>query len=510
MFRAISLEKLRNICKDLKDKPDYNKISTKMLLNNWNIIGKHLLYMVNTSLHSGIFPENWKESMVTPIEKVVNTNKCEEYRPINTLKTCEKILEKVVKEQLEEYLETHNILSKYQSGFRKKFSCETAVNYVINRWKKIDKNNKIVAIFLDFKRAFETIDRNIMLQKLYMYGIQDTELKWFESYLTDRKQITRVNNVISNKIKNDFGVPQGSILGALLFIIYINDMPKVLEKSEIVMYADDTLIFTEGESDQQCHETLMRDLENINKWLKMNKLKLNESKTKIMEINTNNEFIYQINNVKIERVKQMKYLGFIIDENLNFKEHIEYICKKIGKKIGFFKRVRKKLSILTAVNVYNTMIKPHFEFGSTILYTCCTKTQIERLQKLQNKAMRSILKCNRYTSIQHMLDSLKWLNITQRLEFNTLNFIQKMKIGSAPEYLTEQLKYVGEVQPYQLRNAENFRLQRTTTTKMQRSLFHKGLKLYNMLSDNIKSETNMNVFKRKCVYFIKNCRIDIP
>lgn len=283
-------------------------------------------------------------------------------------------------------------------------------------------------------------------------------------------------------------------------------MPNVLQKSEIVLYADDTLIFTEGESDEQCHETLMRDLENINKWLKMNKLKLNESKTKIMALNTNSVSVYKINNVTIERVKQIKYLGFIIDEHLNFKEHIDYICKKIGKKIGFFKRVRKKMSILTAIHVYNTMIKPHFEFGSTIIYTCCTKTQIERLQKLQNKAMRSILNCNRYTSIQYMLNSLKWLNITQRLEFNTLNFIQKMKIGSAPEYLTQQLRFVGEVQPYQLRNAENFRLQRTTTTKMQRSLFYKGLQLYNMLPDNSKSERNMNIFKRNCVHFIKNCR----
>ena len=133
--------------------------------------------------------------MVTPTEKIKNTNKCEEYRPINSLKTFEKVLETVVKYRLENYMEENNLLSKYQSGFRRKFSCETAVNYVVSRWKNA-KNYKILAIFLDFKRAFETIDRDILLQKLLKYGIEDEELMWFRSYLTNRKQITRVNNTI--------------------------------------------------------------------------------------------------------------------------------------------------------------------------------------------------------------------------------------------------------------------------------------------------------------------------
>lgn len=150
------------------------------------------------------------------------------------------------------------------------------------------------------------------------------------------------------------------------------------------------------------------------------------------------------------------------------------------------------------------MVKPHFEFGSTILYSCCTINQIERLQKLQNKAMRVILKCNRYTSINFMLESLKWLNIKQRLQLNTINFIQKIKIGKAPEYLTEQIRYVREAQPYQLRNIEDFRIQRASTAAMQRSLFYNGLQLYNSLPNNVKTEHNINIFKRHIVNFVKN------
>lgn len=335
-FRAISLTELKNVCKGLKEKPDFNKVSIKIVLDNWNIIGKNMLNIINKSLETGVFPENWKYSMITPIEKINKTNKCEEFRPINTLKTCEKILEKIIKEQLENYMEINNLLSKYQSGFRKKYSCETTVNYVINKWKYIDTKNKIMAVFLDLKRAFETIDRELLIQKLYMYGIRENELQWFKSYLTNRKQITKVNGVKSDETDNEFGVPQGSILGALLFIIYINDMPNILEKCEIVMYADDTLIYAKGDTEEQCTDNLTHDMNNINNWLKMNKLKLNESKTKIMEINMNCNVIFKINNETIEKVKQIKYLGFVIDKELKFKQHVEYICKKIGKKNWIF------------------------------------------------------------------------------------------------------------------------------------------------------------------------------
>lgn len=503
-FRAINMLDLKNIVKNLKNKSDYEKITPKMLLDNWNEIGKILLRIINESLETGTFPENWKVTMITPIEKIANTKKCDEFRPINSLKTCEKIMEKVVKEQLEKYIEDNSILTRHQSGFRKNFSCETTVNYVINRWKNIEKNKKIIAIFLDFKRAFETIDRELLLDKLHNYGIQGTELKWFKSYLTNRKQFTKVNDTISENLDNVYGVPQGSILGALLFIIYINDMPNVLRNSEMVLYADDTLIFTEGHNDEECRDKMISDLDNINEWLKMNKLKLNEKKTKIMEINMTSEINIDLNGETIEKVDHIKYLGFIIDKKLNFNEHIEYICKKIGKKIGFFKRIRNKLNVLTAINIYNTIIKPHFEYGSTILYTCCTETHLERLQKLQNKAMRSILKLNRYASINTMLNTLKWLSIKQRLALNTLKLIRKIKLGNAPDYLCEQIRYVGEVQPYSLRSADNFRLPRAATSSMQRSLFIKGFKLFNSLPNIVKTETNVNEFNKQCVFFVRN------
>ena len=140
-FRAISLLELKNICKTIKKKNDYRRISNNLILDNWDLVGNILLEIINKSLETGIFPDNWKESMVTPIEKIKSANKCEEYRPINSLNTFEKVLETVVKQQLENYMEENKLLSKYQSLFQKEFSCETAVNYVVSRWKNA-KNNK--------------------------------------------------------------------------------------------------------------------------------------------------------------------------------------------------------------------------------------------------------------------------------------------------------------------------------------------------------------------------------
>ena len=153
------------------------------------------------------------------------------------LRTCKKIIEKIVMGQLEEYFEKHDLLSKYHLGFRKRYSYETVINYVINRWKFIGNDRKVLAIFLDCKRAFETIDRDILFKKLSCYDTKDRELKWFSLYLTRRRQITKVNGLATSMRENDFGVPQGSLLAALLFIIYINN---VMEKCELVLYADDT------------------------------------------------------------------------------------------------------------------------------------------------------------------------------------------------------------------------------------------------------------------------------
>lgn len=235
----------------------------------------------------------------------------------------------------------------------------------------------------------------------------------------------------------------------------------------------------------------------------MNKLKLNVEKTKCMCINGELNVDIFMNNEKIEQVHEIKYLGIIIDKTLNFKSNLDYVCKKIARKVYFFKKIRNNIPFSCAMNIYNTIIKPHFEYCSSILYLN-NNEMMKRLQILQNKAMRSILKVDRYTSKSVLLSSLNWLNVEQKIKINVLLIIFKIKYNLYPMYLTEKLKYVKDIHNYNLRNLQNFRLDMYKNEKAKNMLLYKGLNMFNSLPNDIKGETNINRFKKKIIEFVKD------
>lgn len=293
-----------------------------------------------------MIPEQWKLSNIIPIQKIKNTIKAEEFRPINTLPPDEKIIEKYVKAQLVEYIYDNEILVKQQSGFRKNHSCETTINYVINKINgDVEKDNKVIVVFLDLKRAFETVDRNILLEKLNNYGIQKKELKWFENYLNERKQKTRFNNVESKELEIKIGLPQGSALGPILFLMYINDIIKAPRFGEIILFAHDTALIIKSINIEEAIKKTNKDLDEIDKWLKSNKLMLNVSKTKWMttyknkKINITDQYVLKINNEKIEKMEVMKYLGIQIDDKMTFEKHIQISTNNLARKVNLLYRI---------------------------------------------------------------------------------------------------------------------------------------------------------------------------
>lgn len=502
-FENISMSELKAILKSMNKKRDINLISANLLLDNLDLIGNNLLEIINESLSNGTYPESWKESIVIPIPKVNNTKLCNEFRPINMIPTEAKVLEKIVNNQLKKFLEINGLITESQSGFREKHNCETLLNLTLNNWKITSYNKKIIiAVFLDFQRAFETVDREELLKKMQKYGIRDIEYRWFSSYLQNRTQRTKINSTISSAQNVTIGVPQGSVLGVLLFLLYINDIEKAVDFATIALFADDALVYVTGDSIDECSSKINSDLEKLNNWCKINKVKLNKTKTKAMIINgrLNGDII--IDNYKLEVVNELKYLGFIIDNKLKFKNHEDYMCKKIGKKLNYFYRIRNKLSTSAAINVYNTMVKPHFEYCSTLMAFSNNDT-LERLQKLQNRGMRIILKCGRYTQINRMLASLKWLNIKQRFKLNVLVFVFKMKNKLLPNYLSSSLIYVQDVQHYHLRNIFNFRLNFFRSEAPKKTVLYKGLEMYNELPNEIKTISSISKFKKKIIEFLK-------
>lgn len=512
-FHAININDINEAIKQINSKGDIEKITPQVLIDALPVIGDLFCNIINESLHCGIFPD-WKCSTITPIEKVTSSTKPEDMRPINNMKSMEKVLEIIVKKQLDNYVNDNNILVECQSGFRKNHSCETAINYVVQNWKdEIEKKKIILCVFLDLKRAFETIDRDLMIRKLIKIGINGNELKWFESFINDRKQKTKINNAISSEIVNDIGLAQGTVLATLLFILYINDIIEIKKNKpnvQIQLFADDTLIYLIIDNINNLSEgisELNNVLNDVNKYLIENKLKLNVNKTKAMIIGCKktldkSNIELKIENEKIEIVNHIKYLGMYIDEKLDLNEHVDYLCNKVSKKVGVLNRLRKKLDIEEKKCIYKTIIAPHFDYCSSILFLC-NEGQFYRMQKLQNRSMRAIIDVNKYTSVNLMLDALNWLNIRQRITLLTLKLVHKMCLGITPPYLNKFIERRGETHGYNLRNDNNLNLKKVNKKSTQNSLIYKGFKMYNDLPNEIKNETRMEIFTRTLTEWIK-------
>lgn len=476
---------LNSIIKNLdKTKGKGNVISYDMISKIWSVNKVVITQLINCSLESAEIPIEWKNSVIHPIPKVKGTNKAEEYRPINTLPELEKILEEVVEKRLTEYLDKNNILSEEQSGFRVNYSCETTLQKTMCEWRnEIDKGNLIGVVFIDFKRAFETIDRQRLIKKLEMYGVGGSALEWFKCYLSKRTQQVKYGNAISDKIDVNHGVPQGSILGPLLFILYINDIVDIANKHECKckLFADDKMLYYSTKDEKEIVNALNKTLEGLGVWLNVNSLKPNVKKTVFMLIrdkrkknNKNIELL--LAGEKIMQCSETKDLGIMLDESLSFYSHTYYIIKKINARINLMYRLSSYISDYTKVLIYKSMIAPYFEYCSTLLVNI-NEECVNKLQKCQNKAMRIILRVNRYTPIRCMLDALCFLSVRERIKFNVSVFIYKMKNNLLPDYLNRII--VKSDHNYSTRNRNRLLVQKSRTIAGGKTIDEFGFFLYN-------------------------------
>lgn len=508
IFEPVTMENLKKVVNNLNNSSGLNNVNLQVLKDSWDMLGEYLLGVVNESLETGEFPRSWKQSVVIPIQKISGTVKAEEFRPINMLPVYEKVLESIVREQVTAYLNSNEILIAEQSGFRQNHSCESALNLLLYKWKRmLEARKTIVVIFLDLKRAFETISRPMMLKTLKKYGLGGNVLKWFESYLNDRTQVCRYGEKVSSPLTVPLGVPQGSVLGPLLFIMYINDVKAAIGSCELNLFADDTVIFFGSKDPKEALQKIREGIVQITKWLRIKKLKLNVQKTKMMIISNKrnlnlNEFNVDIEEELIERVQEFKYLGVKIDDKLNFKVHIDYVISKIAKKHGILSRLRGKLPFWSKIFLYKTLIAPHIDYCSSILFLA-SETQIKRLQRLQNRQMRFILQCNKYTPIRMMLDTLQWLSVKERIVFNVLTIIYKMTQDLLPEYLRSILVSGNDIHEHRTRRINDLRVVPFSMTSTQRSIYYKGIKMFNSLPGVVKTARTVPEFKRGCVQWIR-------
>jgi hypothetical protein len=511
VFTQIEVEQLCKIVQNLENKAGTEEGITVVIMKHVvEAAAEKICHILNKSLEEGMFPNEWKEAIVVPIPKIGGTTKIEEFRPINKLPVYEKILEIIVQKQLVQYLENNNLLSECQSGFRAKHSCETALQWVVSDWKKTIGDGKIIGVvFLDLRRAFEVVDREILIRKLQWYGIKGAVLNWFKSYLRNRSQRVKFNGVLSTPINVDLGVPQGSVLGPLLFLLYINDIIEAInDKCAIRLFADDALIYTTGYSSIEINNNLNEQMVKVEEWLKINRLYINVDKTKIMLIRgvrkkaTEDNLKIKLHNKVLEIVSEIKYLGVIIDKNLNFSKHVEYISKKIGAKLGVMRRIGKDLSANMRCIVYKSIVSPLFEYCSSLLVGI-SKTNLEHLQKMQNQGMRIILRCNRRVRITDMLEALNFMSIKERIEYNTCVLIYKIVNGLCPIYLQNNIELVQYGEGVSTRQEGNIYVKRCRTAEEQKMLYCEGLKMYNALPKELRREDRLPNYKKQLAKHIQ-------
>ena len=387
-FNKITEVDVLNIIDKLPSKASsgVDGISPILLKHIKNEICRPVTLILNQCLTNGIFPDKLKIAKVVPIHKSDDETMFNNYRPISILPTLSKVFEKVIFIQVHEHFHVNNLYFSNQYGFRKKHSTELAVLEVIDRiTNQLDQGITPINIYLDLSKAFDTLDHDILVNKLQYYGVNGSALALFRSYLTERRQYVDYNETSSSLEHISTGVPQGSILGPLLFIIYINDIAQSSPYFSFITYADDTTLCGKiaGQIDI---ENIEKELKHVTEWLKMNKLSLNAKKTKAMLFHMPQKKIIvptiKINGTIIEFVDNFNVLGINLNKHLNWNPHVKIVSNKLVKTVGVLNILKKTLPLDTLRIIYNALILPHLNYG-----ILAWGHQAKRLNLIQNELL---------------------------------------------------------------------------------------------------------------------------
>ena len=370
-------------------------IPTKLLKEFSNLLSPVLLVLVNKSLKEGIFPKLLKYAVVCPFYKKSDKTKCANYRPISLLSNLSKIFERVMYNRVDHFFSEQNLLYDRQFGFRKKHSTNHALLSIVEKIRNnMDNGIFSCGVFVDLEKAFDTVKHSILLRKLHHYGIRGKGNDWLTSYLSNRTQSVSVNGATSDVSNVTCGVPQGSILGPLLFIIYINDMHRAFSSCLVYHFADDTNLVFSHPDPTKISKEVNKQLAILYDWLCANRLSLNVAKTEFTifrppNVPLTNRITLTLAQTTIFESLKVKYLGIILDSRLTWKIHIDELCKKLGRTVGMLFKIRHQCNKNVLRSLYFSLFGSHLSYGIPV-WGSANRALTQKLFVLQKKAIRAI------------------------------------------------------------------------------------------------------------------------
>ena len=502
-------EELLNIGRNLKKThtKGIDGIDPYIATPNLHLVIIPLTEIINCSLAHGIVPDQLKSAKVVPIFKKGEKECLANYRPISVLPYFAKFLEKVMYDRLSSYVNKANLIHPSQHGFQTGHSTFMALLDMEEKISKaIDNNEYSIGIFIDLAKAFDTVDHSILLKKMSNFGIRGLQLKWFHSYLSERTQRVLCNGSLSPLGHIAYGVPQGSNLGPLLFLLYINDLANVSTTLHFILFADDTNIFYSNRSCTSLMEIVNNELTLISKWFVANRLTLNVDKTNFINFKSYRKIkpvnlALTLEGSLIRQVDSTKFLGVFLDQHLSWKTHINYISQKIAKNIGIVSRISYLLPKTIRLNLYYSLILPYLNYCN-LIWASNYESRLHKLIILQKKAIRLIQGARKDAHTAPIFRDLNLLNLKQIRSLQIGEFIYRYEHNLLPSSFAGYFTLGSQIHGHFTRRATSYRPVKARTNTREFSIRAAGPLLWNSIPLEIRSSKTRHEFKKRLRLFL--------